>query len=281
MRSRSSPWQVVFLALTTVVGTASAPFFAHGQDLIESCARDAETSQEHRDAGRLIQARERLRSCAREACPRAVRQDCRTWLAEVEGILPSLVLLANDDQGRALHDVSLQVDGKVIAKVLDGKPVFLDPGVHRLMLTSAGHDAWEQDIVVRTGEKNRSLMAVLRRTGASKSDGTGDSEGTTVPAISWLLLGVGAAALGTGAYLGLDARADVADMRDTCAPGCPSSDVDDARRQLLFADVALGTGLVAVGAATWFWVKGKPETPDQVRIEVLPGGWAAAYAGDF
>lgn len=281
MRSRSSRWQVAFLALTTALGTASAPPSAYGEDLVESCARDAETSQEHRDAGRLLRAREQLRSCAREACPHAVRQDCRTWLADVEELLPSVILLANDDQGGALHDVSLQVDGKVITKVLDGKPLFLDPGVHRLVLASEGHDAWEQDVVVRTGEKNRSLLAVLRRTGASRTDGTGGSEGTTVPTISWLLFGVGAAALGTGVYLGLDARADVADMRNTCAPGCPSSEVDGAQRQLLFADVALGAGLFAVGAATWFWVKGKPEAPDQVRIEAVPGGWAAAYTRDF
>lgn len=198
----------------------------------------------------------------------------------MEGLLPSVVLLANDDQGRALHDVSLRVDGSVITTVLDGKPLHLDPGVHRFELASEGHEAWEQEVVVRTGEKNRRVRAVLRRSGADNV-GTEPSEETSLPPASWLLFGVGAAAVGTGLYLGLDARADVADMRDTCAPRCPSSEVDGAQRRLLIADVALGVGLVAAGAATWLWMNGQPEPPDQVRIDVVPGGWAAAYTRDF
>jgi hypothetical protein len=199
----------------------------------------------------------------------------------VEGLLPSIILFADDTQGRPLHDVSLQVDGKVVTKVLDGRPVFLDPGVHRFVLSSEQHGRWEREVVVRTGEKNRSLRAVLGQKEVMVFGTSRESEGTSVPTISWLLFGVGAVALGTGSYLGLDARADVVGMRSSCAPQCSSSEVDDARGQLLVADVALGAGAIAVATAAWFWAKDEPNTLEQARIGVVPGGWAAAYSMGF
>lgn len=273
---RRSRW--VILAF----GIAACSSFARA-DEVETCARAAERAQQLRDDDRFVEARDQLRSCAREACPSVIRNDCRTWLTEVEALVPSLVIYADGSDGRALYDVVLRDGDRVIAARLDGKPIELDPGVHELTFTSEGYEPLTMEVVIRTGEKNRDLRVELRSKHATTKPAvreTGATEGAGV--VPWVLVGFGVAAVGTGTYLGLDARADVSDMRDTCAPSCPSSDVDRARTQLLLADVALGVGVVSAGIGTWLLLGDQQEQPPaSLTVGAGPKGATALWTHAF
>lgn len=63
--------------------------------------------------------------------------------------------------------------------------------------------------------------------------------------------GVGVVAIGAGGYFFFDGKSDVSHLRDSCAPGCQESDVDRARTKIRVADVLLGTGIIALGVATF------------------------------
>lgn len=271
---RLFPIPALISALLCVLASSSAR-----ADTVEACARAAESSQDLRDNDHLVEAREQLQSCARDACPDVIRDDCRTWLVEVERLVPSIVLLANDREGQPVRNVLLRVDGDLAYHALDGKPVDLDPGVHALEFASDGFEPLTMQVVIRTGEKNRQVSVVLERKTAAPAGVSTSPASASTSALSYVLYGVGALALGTGAYLGLDARSDVSEMRDACAPTCSSSDVDQARRQLLFADIALGVGVISVGAATWLLFD--RDDAEAVAISAAPGGVSAAWRRRF
>ncbi|MGK3983752.1 hypothetical protein WME99_11990 [Sorangium sp. So ce136] len=78
--------------------------------------------------------------------------------------------------------------------------------------------------------------------------------GPAVPPLAWAAGGVGVAGLGVFAVVGalsLDAEAE---LRATCAPRCPRDDVRAIRVQHAVADVGLGVGVVALGAAAWLYL---------------------------
>ncbi|MEO6420602.1 MAG: hypothetical protein ABIP39_14405, partial [Polyangiaceae bacterium] len=81
---------------------ASRDAFAGDTD---RCVNAAEQAQRLRRDGHLRSARESLVACARETCPGPVRVDCKQWLGEVDADLPSIVVRALEDDGRAITDV--------------------------------------------------------------------------------------------------------------------------------------------------------------------------------
>lgn len=272
--SPRSPFGSITSLLALCAG-ATTTTHAHA-DVIESCAQAAEASQELRDADRLVDAREQLRVCARDVCPGVVRRDCRKWLMEVDQLVPSVIIFANDLDGRPVHPVTLRIDGRLIKRALDGKALELDPGEHQFAFEADGYVTSTREVVIRTSEKNRDLRVMLTPTSTGPAPAPASSS-SGVPTLSYVLYGVGVAALGTGAYLGIDARSEVSDLRKTCAPSCSLSDVDHLRTQLMLADIALGVGVVSVGAATWLLLSDGDDEPGPLSIGAGPGGLSASW----
>jgi len=268
--------RAALLSVPLALATSGAPRLARA-DLVEECAHAAEASQELRASDRLVESRDKLRFCARDACPVVVRADCRKWLAEVDDALPSVVIIASDDQDKPVTEVTVHIDDREVAQSLDGKPIVVDPGKHRFVFEAMGYETVSQDWVIRTAEKNRDLRVVFRAEGQAPRP----EPSAGIPTLSWILFGVGGVALGTGAYLGFDARSDVSTMRDTCAPTCPSDDVDHAKRQLLYADIALGVGVVSIGAATWLALSSGDREPSSVTLGATPRGATAQWRTRF
>ncbi|WP_437841834.1 hypothetical protein [Sorangium sp. So ce1153] len=110
-----------------------------------------------------------------------------------------------------------------------------------------------------------------------------------VPPLAWTAGGVGVVGLGVFAVVGalsLDAEAD---LRATCAPRCPGDDVRAIRVQHAVADVGLGVGVVALGAAAWLYLtRPAAATPPPARasalrpaIRPLVAGASAGVEGAF
>jgi len=83
-------------------------------DEVAACVKSAENAQTERSAHRLRAARERLLACAQASCPSVVRNDCATWLSEVDQLLPSVVVQARDTRGLELFDVS---DAEILGRL--------------------------------------------------------------------------------------------------------------------------------------------------------------------
>ncbi len=305
------------LALALTIAGLHGSADAAPRDEKEACVAASDQAQTLRDEGKFRRAREALLVCARDACPGIVRKDCEKWLADLDASYPTVVLGARDAKGRDVSGVRVFVDGALLTDRLDGKPVQIEPGEHQLRYEAPGIVTSQERVVVRVGEKNRAITAQLQplygdasggavngsatstaggsaggSTGASGNDAS--AADTTVagrsrsPALALVLGGVGIAAIGSFAYFGVTGKADINELRTSCAPSCAQRDVDAAKTKLLVADISLGVGVVALIASAWvFLAHGSSSSaapaPSAARLDVraLPGGGVASVGGAF
>lgn len=282
-----------FLVLPLVVSLA-APAYAASEK--QACIAASEKAQGLRTEGHMIAARQQLLVCARDVCPTIVRKDCARWVAEVDEALPSIVLAAKDGAGHDVTDVRVSVDDQPFVDKLDGKSQVIDPGSHVFKFERDGVPPVTETVLVREGEKNRIVQIqwttpATGGAGAAGGKDAGSESAKPIPPATWILGGIGVIGLAGFTAFGISARSQASDLRSTCAPACEQSDVDAVKRKALFADVSLGVGLVAFGAATYFWLAAPTETKEAkssarkpsttVGFSPLVGGGAVQIAGSF
>lgn len=260
----------------------------------QACMDAYVQAQRLRREDKLLEAQEQLLVCAHNKCPKALRTDCVMWSAEVEESIPTVVFEVKGPDGTDLVDAKVMADGELVAEQIDGKPVPIDPGVHALRFEVEGQEPLEQQIVVRTGEKNR-LVAVqfepdeppVEEQLAVPEPVTADS-GTKrpTPVAAYVLGGVGLAALGGFTYMALKFEGQVQDL-EQCKPNCTQGQVDDASKTRTLSFIPLGVGLASLGAATYLYLT-RPEQPpsEQARgpvLDVAPtvGGAFATIRASF
>lgn len=249
-------------ALLAIVSFAApAARATEARDEKQACVAASEKAQQLRSAGKLGEARDQLNVCGRAECPKLIQQDCTQWMSEVLASMPSVVPAAKDGKGRDLVDVRLTVDGKVATERLDGKPIVIDPGVHSFLFEAKGTSGTvtaKEQVVVKPGEKNRIVTVTMASDGrdeqrataaagrATSGAGTGappeEQPHRSPPIVAYVLGGLGIAALGAALYFDLAASSDARGLRDTCAPDCNQSDVDDIQSRYTLAGVTAGVG---------------------------------------
>ncbi len=310
--------RALFLAL--LVGGVDAR--AAGNVTVDRCISASELGQTLRDQGQLLEARGQFVACAHSACPAAIRGECTKWLAGVDTRIPTIAVRAQDPKGEDLLDVRVFVDGKLAKERLDGRSIPVNPGDHRLRVEYEDAKPVELRILAREGEQNR-LIDVTLSSGddaappdvpatppvTSSPPGPTTSPVTPplpppaqswsiaqVPTGVWVLGGVGLVGAGTFAYYGNRGKSAVDEMRETCAPRCARSRVDDAQRDATIANVALGLGLTALATAGVWIVLGIPSSkssqPSQppardpawevgLGVQVIPGGHMTTLRAAF
>jgi len=240
--------QRLALALTFVLVSTSV--HADSADPAEACADASEKGQLLKIKGKLAEARTQFLSCIADACPPVVRKDCGQFLVEVEAATPTVVFAARDASGD-LTDVRVTASGALVAEKLEGKAITMDPGAYELRFESKGHLPITQKVVVREGEKNRLVSVTLE---VDRPVVVVDSKPVPPPTAAWIAAGVGVVGLGAFTVLGLSARAEFSDLKDSCDSRCAEDDVDRVKRRALFADIGLVVGLAGAGVATWLFV---------------------------
>ena len=251
------------LALVVLGGASSWSAVAHAADDRAQCVQAADLAQQNRDEGRYRAARDNMLTCSRDACPAAVRRDCVQWLTDLDASQPTIVLSAKMG-AEDLATVKVTVDGTVVAEKLDGKPIMIDPGEHKVVF-DYGSRSENRTLVMQAGQKNRQVQVVFADPSAApvavnpNATAGGDSRPVSdgarkIPVASFVLAGVGVAGIAMFAGFGLAGKGDVDDMRKPvadggCAPSCTQDRVDSAKAKLLIGDVSLGVGLVAIGGA--------------------------------
>jgi len=249
---------VAALALAALL---AAPASARADEK-QACVAAYEKAQQLRMDAKLRAAKEQLVVCSRPECPVIIRQDCVQWMGEVNASMPSVVIAARDTAGHDVLDVRVTVDGVVVSEQLDGKPIAIDPGPHKLRYVTRGKPPVDEQILVREGERNRPLTVTFAPSAGAPTTGTTSppaphaeapaqadeaaSKGSS-PVVPIVLIGIGAVALGAALFFDLKGNGDAQTLRDVCAPNCKQADVDGVQAKYVAAGVSLGVGIVGVG----------------------------------
>lgn len=231
-----------------------------------SCAASHTDGQRAMKAGHLKAALDSFSACGSDQrCPGPVRRECVDLFGSVQSIVPTLVFAVSDHEGHDLTDVKVYSSGELLAQGLDGRPVPVDPGEQGFLFELPSGTFLTADVLVRQGEKNR-IVAVRAGPAAAKTPTFASSPANELPKSSaqqgldlksmpvgfWVSSGIGVAALGVWGTFALLGRAKEVDLSD-CKPRCDPAlrgEYDAMRRQYIVADVSLGVGVAAVGAAT-------------------------------
>jgi len=251
---------VTALASPAVARAQEKPAPAAAPPTKEQCADAYENGQRLRKAYQLRSAHDRFLLCAADSCPAFMKQDCARWLGEVDASTPTIVVLARDADGHALEEVHVTMDGRPLADHLDGRAMPVDPGQHD-MIYQSGDGTLTERVVVAEGAKNQQIVADF---GKPKREAPAPTPAPAaspvairpIPKATWVLGGiaaVGAVSFASFAILGRSVQ--------SCAPDCTRSQVDDLRRDYVIADVSWITGLVAAGAALYFYLTAPTGSP--------------------
>jgi hypothetical protein len=209
-----------------------------------------------------------------------VRNDCITWLDQVQTAFPSLTIRAVKD-GSDTANVKVIEDNEVVATRLDGTSLEVEPGEHSFRFETDGAPPVTMTIVVREREKDRVVPVTFVSPHHAAQTGGEGSAGPSrpVPVGVWVLGGVGVAGLATFAVLGTVGKNDESSLRSSCSPNCSSDSIDKVRSEYVGADVALGVGAAAL-VASGVWYLLRPGKNEGEAVPAAPQGITVAPGRD-
>lgn len=251
------------------------PHHAHAAGSADKeCAAASRAAADLRSAGDLTGARGHLAACASSDCSRALRDECARQLAAVEAVTPAVTLEAKDETSNSVREVGVFLDGARVLERLDGSPLPVNPGEHRLAFEAAGFRRAESAFVAREGQKKLRVVVYLDRAGSSAapplvSDAAGPATaragssmfGTPRKKVALALVGVGVAGAAVGTVFALSAKSTYDHALGTECGGdanrCSQQGIDDgktAHRRATIATVGFvaAGALLAAGAALFF-----------------------------
>jgi len=267
------------------------------------CINAADQGQSARDDGRYHAARDAFATCSRAVCPKPVAASCTKWSRELDDAMPTVVLSAKDASGQDVTQVRVTEGGAILATNLDGKPVEMDPGAHKLHFEHEGAEPIDENVVIKAGEKLRAISVAFKpvvetvapKPEEKKSSGGGARVATTV------VLGVlGVGGLATGIAMGVSSQGD-ASTAQTIRSGIPSnacvgaggsttacqnlaSAVDAQNRDATISVAMYVAGGVFAAAAVvaWFaWPKPKSDASEKPALSIVVGPAFAGVRGSF
>jgi hypothetical protein len=291
--SRTPAWLVAVFALCSGSTTAWA-----APPTKRECVEASEAGQDLRGSGKMHEARTKFVVCMASTCPRPVREDCAQRLSEIDGAMPTLVLVARDAEGNDLVSATVTIDGSDSDRPLDGTAIDLDPGPHRLLFHADGR-ALRRDIVAHEGDKDRRVevtfgappapAAALAPPPPAPPESASSAPGSTQ---RWVGIGLGVAgavSVVTGAILGVVAKStydqafgvECGHDPNHCTPqGASDGDTANAQATASTATFIAGGALLAAGAALYFTAPGRaravalaPSVGDGGAGLTLRGAW--------
>jgi len=278
--------RAVCLALASLGGLGLSGS-AHAAD--DACFDAYEKTQRLRNNGKLTEARDQALLCARPECPALLKKDCAQWSDEIGRTLATVVFSAKDEKGQELATAAVYVDDRKVADAIDGKPVTLDPGAHKVRFES-GNRTSETIIQVGAGESNRRVEATLTPPAPAVVAAPPAPPPPLVHRIPTpsLILG-GVAGVGLVSFISFAVAGRV---EQGCSPTCSSHQVSTLRAEYAVADVSWIAGLAALGGGIAYWVmhpaapapaESPPAATGLLRFEAMPerGGATFGLAGRF
>ncbi len=246
------------LALLVLLAPATARADRAEGAAKDECITAYEQTQSLRKDGKLLASKAQAQICARAECPAILSKDCTKWSAELEASIPTVVFDAHSPKYTELVDVRVKENGATVAERIDGKSVHIDPGQHTFVFEMEGAPPVEKVVVVKEGEKNRRVSAVLSPQGEPAQTPRAAEGERPIPLGVWIFGGASALAFVTSAVFAIDGLAKKSAL-DDCKPHCSPDDVDAMSARFTFADVALGAGVMAGAAAAYLYLTRPPE----------------------
>jgi hypothetical protein len=234
------------------------------------CAESYSKSQALKLEGKLLDARAQAISCGQSNCPAVIRREClQGLLPDLDAMIPSVVFGVRTSDGRDVPTAEIFVDR--VPRLVDGKPILLDPGAHNIECEAKGFAHYQETIVASAGERNRFFSIIVKplapaaapepapparaeQAAASPSALPARAAADAprdLPMATYVLSGVGIAALFSTLYFGVTGLGDAHRMQETCKPECDADDVASARTKIIVANVSFGVALAAIGASVW------------------------------
>jgi hypothetical protein len=256
--------RAAFTSLAVLLFVSSDAFAAAPKK--EECISAFDAGQRARREGHLKQSHESLVVCSQKECPSVLRADCSDVLRQVDDAQPSIVLGASDASGKDLTDVTVELDGTPLVTELNGRAILVDPGKLALVFERPPWDPVTVDVVIKEGEKGRSVRATLGPPASTTPAPPAATKPVPVRpeetpprsvlgyAVPGTLAALGLAALTYAGVTSLEAGNDADGLKSTCGPICPESDRDSLSSDLVRANAsfAIGVGLVVLAATSWF-----------------------------
>jgi hypothetical protein len=302
------------IAFSTIAFWTLARPAAADEPNVRECISANETAQDFRQTGRLREARRKLARCASASCPGPIRKDCAARLVEVEAATPTLVLEVRDAAGNDLNDVRVKSDGRPLADRLDGTPLAIDPGEHRLTFESPGMTPAEKTIIVHEGNKSwheRIALSVApvvtwgeagrppapsRAASATVEPPAGGSApqpfaaaralANSIPPLAIVAFGVGAAGFALGIVTGIAAESKHGALEGECQMngGCPASaqgDINGFNTLNTLSTVGYVVGAVALAGGLVLWIATPNGSASRASGRLWVGLHSAGFATNF
>lgn len=260
-------------------------------DDLDTCVEASESGQKLRDDGQYLKARTRLRVCAREVCPIAVKKDCLEELARMDAAIPTVVFGVTGVPSAQIGDVLVTVQGHEGPYRIDGKPVMFDPGVVKVRFEFKAASV-EKTVVLKAGTKHRAVEASFEipdrpvRAPTAPAPAPERPVETGPPWLGYSLLGAGTIAVGGMAWMWVRGRGELRDLRQGCGATqtCDQDDVDGARNMILLGDILGGVGVATLGLGSYLLLTGTSQ-PDERALRtdavVSERGAALSLSGAF
>ncbi|WP_437806277.1 hypothetical protein [Sorangium sp. So ce1078] len=237
---------------------------------VEQCISSHAEVQKLRKNQQLLEARRVLKGCARSECPAPVLRDCASWVDELEMATPSVVFNVTSG-GEQVAGSTILVDGQPVELSSSGAPLRLDPGKHTYRVEHDGYRPVAKEVILFEGQRFQQLNVALEPVVAPQVPVAQASITETyrpVPALTYVLAGVGVAGAASFAVWGLMGRSEQDHLEQTCRPECTDSDLATVRTRYLIADISLGVGAAAfAGAALTYLLRPTKERPVAVSVE--------------
>jgi hypothetical protein len=250
---RVCPFAFAFACFLLSIACGST---ARADDTKRACVAASLDGQTLRKQDKLIEARDKLRTCASESCPEVVRSRCTRWLSDLDAEIPTVIVRVMDAAGNDVLDVDVAIDGHA-SKL--GRPEVLDPGEHTVVVKRASGETKADKFLLVDGEHARILTVRLanastpaRAAEPPPSATRSEAHGGGVPIGAWILGAVGVGSLGSFVYFILEASSDYSKLSSVCSPNCKASDITPLTQDADVAYVSIGVGIAALaGAVTW------------------------------
>lgn len=287
---------VAAAVLATLLFFRVAPAYAQAVTPA-SCIAANEEAGPLRHAGKLREARAKLRLCSAQSCPVIVRKDCVAAAAQADADVPTVAFSVQDPAGNDLSAVSVMLDGQPLAEKLDGKALDVDPGEHLFRFDAAGLPPVEKRLVIVEGEKNRRERVHL---GPPRPGPTVLAAPLPAPppaprangrrTLGLVLGGTGLGLLAVGGASGLVAFLEWDAAKTACGPSFPakcanpsigSSDRSATLVASTVADVTLGVGAAALVTGAVLVLMAPESGSRAATLTLAPGRSGLVLAGTF
>ncbi|HTQ47283.1 MAG TPA: hypothetical protein VMI75_31220 [Polyangiaceae bacterium] len=284
--------RIVVASLAVGLALAACPRVARAQDA-DACIAASESALSLRKAGKLIDARKALATCAAPACPDPVKSSCQQRLQDAERAVPSVVFQVKDGAGNDVPSVKISVDGKPRDERV-GAALSLDPGSHAFTFEAPGLPTTTKTLVLVEGVKERPESVTLGAPAAAPTPdaapagpaATSDQApaagggGSSQKTIGLIVGGVGIAGLAVGSVFGLMASSEWSQAQ---------KDGDESKKNTADSQATISTigfiaggVLVAGGAILWLTApSASSSTTVGLAPSVGPGGGGALLRGTF